>query len=132
MCSKLREVIFADGSDLHIIGTYAFAKTNLETCMIPQKVTCIGDRCFFGCENLRIIGLPTSLTEISSDAFAMCLNLKYIIVTKDFFAREEIPRWNRNWKVNIVLPSRIKEIMGKRGYSKKLQWRKSCYSLAGF
>ena len=57
---KLRKVIFQEGSMLKYIGEAAF----------------------LGCQHLKEINLPESLTEIESEAFADCIALKNVIFNK--------------------------------------------------
>lgn len=43
-----------------------------------QTVTALSDSCFYNCDNLISIHLPSTLTYIGSDAFAYCDNLRGI------------------------------------------------------
>ena len=52
----------------------------LESIVIPESVTRIGDCAFFGCENLTSIVLPDSITEIGEYAFYGCKKLTSIII----------------------------------------------------
>lgn len=47
-------------------------RTSIDTLVIEEGVTEIGDYAFYYCENLRSISLPTSLTRIGAFAFTGC------------------------------------------------------------
>jgi len=42
---------------------------------IPNSVTSIGDRAFWGCESLTSVTIPNSVTSIGSSAFWSCDNV---------------------------------------------------------
>lgn len=48
----------------------------LESVVIPEGVTFIGDYAFYGCRNLVSVTVPESVTEIGTRAFAMCSKLE--------------------------------------------------------
>lgn len=37
---------------------------------VPDSVTRIGERAFYGCENLTVMTIPAGVTEIGADAFS--------------------------------------------------------------
>lgn len=47
-------------------------RTSIDSLVIEEGVTEIGDYAFYYCENLRSISLPTSLTRIGAFAFTGC------------------------------------------------------------
>ena len=47
----------------------------LESVVIPEGVTSIGDYAFYCCRNLEAVTVPDSVTEIGTRAFAMCSKL---------------------------------------------------------
>ena len=53
-----------DGTERHVV--------------IPNSVTKIGERAFFGCTSLQRVELPDSVTEIGKYAFGECKNLERI------------------------------------------------------
>ena len=60
-----------------------FLSNDIGQVEIPERihgkpVTVIGDDCFFGCNNIKLIKLPNSITLIGAQAFAMCKNLNEI------------------------------------------------------
>lgn len=65
--------------------------TDLKTIVIPEGVTDIGQRAFYGCESLETVILPSTITIISDEAFAYCTSLRQINLPDQlFFAGENI------------------------------------------
>ena len=56
-------------SDITEIGDFAFARSGLETIVIPEGVTKIGYGAFYHCEKLMQVEIPSSVTEIEPFAF---------------------------------------------------------------
>ena len=54
---------------------------NEEQIQIPNGVEIIGERCFFGKEQLKIVLCPDSLLEIREQAFAGCVTLQNVILS---------------------------------------------------
>lgn len=55
---------------------------NEERIRIPDEVEIIGERCFFGKEQLKTVLCPAGLKEIREQAFAGCLTLQSIALPK--------------------------------------------------
>lgn len=72
---NLEAVTFAEGSQLTSIGDSAFSATGLTSIDIPDGVTSIGNKAFYGCEELTEINLPDSLKSIGDSAFGRCFSL---------------------------------------------------------
>lgn len=51
---------------------------NIESVVIPEGVTTLGEEAFFKCSNLSDITLPSTLTSIGTNAFCQCSNLSDI------------------------------------------------------
>lgn len=51
------------------IGECSFVVTDITSLVVPNTVTRIGDRAFFGCYELETVDLPASLTYIGEEAF---------------------------------------------------------------
>ena len=49
-----------------------------QSTIIPETVTTIGDKAFYGCEGLTTIAIPNSVTSIGYSAFAYCDNLSSV------------------------------------------------------
>jgi hypothetical protein len=49
-------------------------------CIIPDSVTSIDKKAFYGCTSLKEITIPNSVTSIGFEAFVLCESLKEIII----------------------------------------------------
>lgn len=54
-CPELKQVVFAENSELQIIGSHAFSGSKIETIIIPPHVTEIQSFAFSDCEQLKQI-----------------------------------------------------------------------------
>ena len=70
------------------ISAFNYSDTYKGQIIIPEeaiyngtayKVVAIGDRAFWGCENLDYVNIPSSVTSIGDEAFLVCENLLAII-----------------------------------------------------
>ncbi|KAK8842998.1 hypothetical protein M9Y10_025185 [Tritrichomonas musculus] len=63
---------FSIPSNIKIISSYAFSRSNIETIFIPSKVTKICENAFYDCRNLTKVEIPTNsnLQTIGSNAFS--------------------------------------------------------------
>lgn len=57
----------------------------LETIVIPEGVTTIGYRAFYGCENLTTVVLPSTVDWIDDEAFAHCSSLTQINLPAEMY-----------------------------------------------
>ncbi len=76
-CDGLKNVSFEEGATTISRGLFAHCP-GLESIVIPDTVTKIGDNAFRDCANLKNIKLSESLTEIGSMAFSYCSSLETI------------------------------------------------------
>lgn len=67
-CVALRHVDLPNG--LASIGSFAFAKSGLESLSAPPTVERIGAKAFFSCKRLRLCELVDGLRELGDEAFA--------------------------------------------------------------
>lgn len=58
------------GAGITEIGEFAFARTGLESVVIPEGVEKIGYGAFYHCDKLREVVIPDSVREIEANAFA--------------------------------------------------------------
>lgn len=72
------------------IGDEAFIyNTDLKTVVIPEGVTGLGYRAFYGCENLETVTLPSTIDTIYDEDFAYCTNLTQINLPNELFYADE-------------------------------------------
>ncbi len=57
------------------IKPYAFYNCSLESVVLPNGLTTIGESAFSNCQNLMSIVIPNTVSTIGVDAFANCLSL---------------------------------------------------------
>lgn len=66
-------------STLERIGSSAFENSGLESIIIPEGVTSLSDKSFYGCKNLKSVQLPSTLRKLYEGyTFAYCINLTRI------------------------------------------------------
>jgi hypothetical protein len=83
------------------IGEYAFATcTNLKTIYLPESLKTIRYGTFSWCKSLTKIELPNSVQTIGFGAFSDCENLKEIIIdnTEEFVEQN----WDKGWNFNCT------------------------------
>ena len=69
------------GDSVTSIGDWAFYNCSyLTSITIPNSVTSIGDRAFHSCSNLTSITIPNDVTSIGNRAFFSCSNLTSITI----------------------------------------------------
>ena len=69
------------GNSVTSIGNYAFSRcSSLTSVEIPDSVTSIGRGWFFGCSSLTSVEIPDSVTSIGGEAFAFCKSLENLMI----------------------------------------------------
>ena len=66
--------------DVEIIGEGVFTSSLVESIVVPEGVTSIGDNAFSYMHLLKEVSLPSTLKEIGNNAFAGCISLKEITI----------------------------------------------------
>ena len=79
-CRKKIETVIIDNG-VTSIGNWAFYScSNITSVTIPGSVRNIGNWAFYGCENLSSIEIPNSVISIGDDAFGYCSGLTFITI----------------------------------------------------
>ena len=82
-CENLKEVIFAEGSELKKIDESAFdGCVSLEEITLPLKLKRVESFAFHRCTGFVTITFPDSIEYISNDVVSDCINLKTIRLPK--------------------------------------------------
>lgn len=74
---------YGDGEYFSDIKSAFYEWEGLESIIIPNSVTAIGDRAFAECHNLKSITIPDSVISIGDSAFARCSTLTEINVSEN-------------------------------------------------
>ena len=70
----------ADGKTYTINDSAFYGCTGIESVIIPDCVTLIGQKSFMGCSALKSVILPSNITQISSYTFRDCTSLRSITI----------------------------------------------------
>lgn len=76
--SNLSEINFNEG--LEIIGDENFNGTAITSVSFPESVVAIDDWAFVNCKYLQTVDLPKNLTELRTNVFSSCNNIKTIFM----------------------------------------------------
>ena len=66
-CLKLREVEFAEGSKLRVVGEESFRESGLKDVAMPQSIRMICAGAFSGCKALEVVSLNEGLEGLGTD-----------------------------------------------------------------
>lgn len=65
------------------IGVNAFSTSSVEYVELPQTVKTLEGYCFYACETLKNIVIPSSCTSVASSAFNSCYGLENVVLQFD-------------------------------------------------
>ena len=99
-----------DGHTVSVIGEYAFSKTMVQVTSVklPDTVTALEDKVFFGCRELKSVTIPKNVQSIGQEVFGTGIytesQLTEILVAPENknFASENGAFWNRNTGVLLA------------------------------
>lgn len=57
-----------------------FKGTPYETVILPEGLTAVSNRAFYGCDSLVNVSIPASVTSIGNEAFFNCVSLETVIL----------------------------------------------------
>ena len=117
--SKIESIVLPN--DLTIIGEGAFSATKLTSITIPESVTEIGMGAFSNCDELTSVIVPSSVTTLGSHAFIDCDKLQTITLG---VSKINASTFARCKSLNSVTAITLVEI-GENAF-------KGCYSLKNF
>ena len=105
-CGYITTITFEEGSQLKEIGKGAFNQCfNLTNIKLPEGLTIINERAFYGC-GFEEIYIPSSVTEIGSNAFDYDQDLKAIIVdpANEYYTSVDGVLFSKDMKTLIQYP----------------------------
>lgn len=81
----LEEVVFENCPNiLTFPNNYFQDLTYLKKCVLPEKLTSVGNYLFYNCTNLKTVTIPNSLSYIGMWMFQSCPNLEYVTIESGF------------------------------------------------
>jgi len=93
------------------IGNSAFSFCrSLTNIVIPNSVTDIGNSAFSFCRSLTNIVIPNSVTDIGNSAFSNCSSLSNIVIPDSVTAIGNFAFWGCSSLSNIVIPDSVTAI----------------------
>jgi len=93
------------------IGDYAFSRcSSLSNIVIPDSVTDIGKCAFYFCSSLSNIVIPDSVTSIGNDAFLRCSSLSNIVISDSVTSIGNGAFLGCSSLSNIVIPDSVTSI----------------------
>jgi len=106
-CTSLQSIVIPDS--VTTIGNEVFSGcTSLQSIVIPDSVTTIGESAFSGCTSLQSIVIPDSVAVIGGGTFYNCTSLQSItIATKE---KDPDSFRKRTEYLLIILPIVAKDI----------------------
>lgn len=76
-CQNLTTIVLPN--TLEMIQWNAFRNTKIQSIVIPDGVTLMGDQLFQGCDMLETVKMPSNITAIPRGAFVGCSRLKSFV-----------------------------------------------------
>ena len=76
----IKQVTFEDGVQITEIPRNCFGYLPIESIVVPEGVTSIGDYAFFGCHDLASVSLPSTLETIGEASFLLVNSLTSLVV----------------------------------------------------
>ena len=94
----------------------SFRNQKIESYIIPDSVTKIGDYAFFRCSSLSDIVIPDSVTDIGKCAFESCSSLSSVVIPDSVTDIGDYAFAGCSSLSNIVIPNSVTDI-GKGAFS---------------
>lgn len=104
-CTNLTKLIYGEGTTEPLR-----AYLNVNTVVLPNSVTKIGSRVFWGCSKLQNINIPNSVTEIGSYAFRGCSNLPNINIPNSVTVIGDYAFYECSKLHEVILPGSLTAI----------------------
>ena len=106
--SDLKEVVFP--ATLTKIGAGAFAKTGIESLVVPSNVKVIDEYAFYGCENLKSVKFSKGVQSLENNLFASCNSLGEINIPLSVEQIKNSVFQDCENLTQIKIPTSVKEI----------------------
>ncbi len=85
---------------------------SLTSVVIPSSVTSLGEYCFWGCNNLISVNIPSSIKQLRKSCFRYCSSLASVIIPSSVTSLDEFCFSDCTSLKSIVIPSSVKSVGG--------------------
>ncbi|EAL42643.2 leucine rich repeat protein, BspA family [Entamoeba histolytica HM-1:IMSS] len=100
--------------EVNSLEDFCFYRCNdIQSIEIPTSVIEIGNGCFYECSSLTTINIPTSVIEIGNSCFEECSSLISLTIEDVKYISEERIFMNEPMLISIEIPKNLKIINGK-------------------
>ncbi len=107
--SQITSFTFGD-SVKHIPAYLCDRMENLQSVVIPNSVTSIGEGTFYGCSSLTSITIPNSVTSVGGWAFESCYSLTSITIPNSITSIKERTFYGCSSITSITIPENVTSI----------------------
>lgn len=106
---KIQSVVIENG--VTSIGNWAFCECGkLTSVIIPESVTSIGSSAFIRCIRLNSVSIPDHISSISDFAFADCSNLESVTISANVTSIEECAFYGCSSLTSVTIPESVTSI----------------------
>ncbi len=118
-CSSLSEIVVEDANTYYHVDGNCLIETasktlikgcTVESIVIPNSVTSIGDAAFKGCSNLTSVTIPNSVTSIGKMAFSYCSGLSSVTIPNSVDSIGETAFSGCSNLISVTIPKSVTSI----------------------
>lgn len=107
-CTSLKDVTF--GKNLQILRSYSFENTAIESLILPASLSDVSSETFADCKNLKTVTLPSSIKSIDDGAFNGCSSLSSVTMETGLSSIGSRAFYGCTSLEDVTIPSTVKSI----------------------
>ena len=89
---------------------YSDENTEIKNLIIPNSVTSIGNKAFYGCSGLTSVTIPNSVTSIGSEAFEGCSGLTSVTIPNSVTSIGDDTFWKCSGLTSVTIGNSVTSI----------------------
>ena len=97
-------------NSVETILNHAFYESNIESVVLPEGVTNIGDFAFYGCREIEEIIIPGTVKSVGAESFRHCRNLESVTLQNGIESIGESAFFSCNNIESIFIPESVSSI----------------------
>ena len=94
----------------HAHHLYSDENTEITNLVIPNSVTSIGEKAFYGCSALTSVTIPNSVTSIGGSAFSWCSGLTSVTIPNSVTSIGEEASYGCSTLTSVTIPNSVTTI----------------------